>query len=337
MNPKSSISLIVPVYNMGSFLPELWSSISQSGLLEALDEVVFVDDGSTDDTAKEIRRLSDLNSSCELKISPVILTENKGRFFARYYGAQQALGYKLLFLDARNKLKEHFVPAFKELSQTHDALMGIADVDLSRGNIFCLYWERSHARIFARHFEAIKRPFNLTLENYDQYLKGTTVFMCKKDIWLKACEVFEGNPPLNDDTYLLKEVVRQTPIHIDPRLRINWIPRENWKSFLARLWERGPSFAEYHIFAHKGAFFYIVMAGLVFIALTLACLFVYPNIGFGVIAVSILGMALSAGVFAKSFKEFFKIAPLHTAVLGVFGSGILYGIFVNLKKQLSKA
>lgn len=323
----TTISLVVPTYEMSGYLPELWASFESAGLFDVLEEVIVVDDGSKDATREVLARLA--GGAHGEKLVRVHLERNVGRFRARIEGAKRAKGSHVLFLDSRLTLPQGFGRALAVAAEKHASVMGVVDIDVTR-NVFCLYWDRSHRRIFRRTYEATKRELVLTPDNYDDHVKGTTVFLCERDTFLETSSAFEDL--LNDDTFLLKEMVKKTPITIDPTVRVQWVPRETFREFLERLWERGPSFVEYHVFEHQGAFFWAVVAGgVVFVGLsclTLAAPFVGGIAWTGALAAT----ALSTALFARSPVELVKLAPLHVAVVGTFGAGVLRGLWVNARR-----
>lgn len=325
-----TISLVIPTYEMSAHLAELWASLEGAGLFDLVTEIVIVDDGSRDATREVLARLKAGPRGDLLR--PVHLDENVGRFRARVEGASRAKGTHILFLDTRLTLPAGFADALRAAAEKYPSVMGAVDIDVTR-SIFCLYWERSHQRIFRKHYEATKKPLTLTPENYDEYLKGTGVLLCERELFLATSARFDEL--LSDDTFLLKEMVKKTPITIDPSVRVQWVPRENWKDFLARLWERGPSFVEYHVFEHHGAFFWAVVAGGValvgFAGLTLA----NPLLGAGAAFGAIGATALSTALFAQSLGEVIRLAPLHVAVVGTFGAGVLRGLVVNARRTLA--
>lgn len=326
------LSLIIPTYNMAEHLPRLFASLDASGLLNQLREVVFVDDGSTDDTP---HRLDAFAKQYTQLVRVLHLPVNLGRFQARWEGAKAARCEKILFLDTRLELENSFLEALVELVPKHQALMGVVNIDVST-SVFSLYWERSHRVLFRRHFSAAERGFFLTPENYDDFLKGTTVFLCMRSDFISACALFSETEVLSDDTALMKAIVQKSPIWVDARLAIRWWPRENAYDFLARLWERGPSFVEYHIFMRRsGPSFWVVCAGVLACIAFLIGLHISPLQTASVVLAGLVAMAVSVVAFARSFRESLMLMPLHVAVILTFSAAILRGLFVNANRVLT--
>lgn len=90
LNKKPFVSVIVPVYNGGVFLPKCLDALFASSY--ASFEVLVVDDGSTDDSAEISRR----------KGANILSTARRqsGPAAARNLAAQKASGDVLLFVDA---------------------------------------------------------------------------------------------------------------------------------------------------------------------------------------------------------------------------------------------
>ena len=327
---ESRLSVIIPTYNMAGHLPNLWTSLIRTRVIEAVDEVLFVDDGSTDDTLRVLEELKKREAySDKLKVLP--LKQNVGRFLARFEGAKVCYGERIIFIDSRVELTDSFGGTLKKLSTQYSSLMGAVEIDVSR-SVFCLYWQRSHEFLFKEHFRALKSPFQLNEENFEKYLKGTTFLLCPKNLFLDICEKFKGRQLLNDDTFVIKEIVKVQPVTIHPELKIKWTPRENLSDFLARLWERGPSFVEYHVFNKRAKLFWLVVAGLGGFISWLVVVSLLPAFGIKLALISILLVFASAIFMARTITEFVRIAPLHTAVFFTFAFATLRGLVVNLVK-----
>ena len=86
-------SVVVPVYNGAGVLP--WS-VPAVLALRGVAEVVWVDDGSTDDTAAGLARLT----AGEPRARVIRLPANRGRGAARNAGTAATTGRTLVFVDA---------------------------------------------------------------------------------------------------------------------------------------------------------------------------------------------------------------------------------------------
>jgi glycosyltransferase involved in cell wall biosynthesis len=90
MQNRPTISVVIPVYNRSALIGQALDSIARQTL--PVDEVVVVDDGSTDGTREAISRHS----------TPVryIYQENQGPSAARNKGIKEARGEYIAFLDS---------------------------------------------------------------------------------------------------------------------------------------------------------------------------------------------------------------------------------------------
>lgn len=87
------LSIVIPVYNGTPYLPQLVDSLLAQERVP--DEVIFVDDGSTDDSSAMIKGLG-----AGLAGLRVIRQKNQGQAVARNTGMREATGRYLAFADA---------------------------------------------------------------------------------------------------------------------------------------------------------------------------------------------------------------------------------------------
>ena len=316
------LTIVIPTYNMAAHLGPLIDSFRSSGLLAAA-ETLFVDDGSTDDTRRVLGAAMDVRT--------LALPRNVGRFEARFAGAREVDTEWILFLDTRLTLAAGFLPALAAAVERGHSTVGWVDLDPAH-DLYSLYWLRSHEAIFRQHYARQNQVTELTVRNYDSYLKGTTIFLCRTRDFLAVCETLAPLDIRSDDTRLMKLILERDRMFIDPALRVWWKPRTELKPFLARLVDRGPGFVEYHVFQRQGAFFLAVAAGLVALIGWIAHLFADPPAALGVAAFALAAMALSAGFLAHGWREWMRLAPLHVATILAFGVGVLYGLASNTAK-----
>lgn len=100
--PMPIVSVVVPAYNMQSYIEETLRSVLAS-TYPRLD-VIVVDDGSTDDTAAIAERIA-----AEDKRVRVFRKENGGASTARNYAIVRAYGSLILPVDADNTIEPQFI------------------------------------------------------------------------------------------------------------------------------------------------------------------------------------------------------------------------------------
>src|SRR5215216_5146423 len=89
------ISAVIPCYNKQNFIAETLDSVLVQTYIEAIKEIIVVDDGSTDKTADIIKEKRSLHP-----IIHYIYQSNAGVSAARNTGISYASGRYIAFLDA---------------------------------------------------------------------------------------------------------------------------------------------------------------------------------------------------------------------------------------------
>lgn len=106
---KGLLSVVIPYYNMGSYVDETIQSILQSEYPDK--EIIIVNDGSNDQMS--LQKLKEYKSNKSIKI---INKSNKGLGDTRNVGAEHAAGEFLAFLDADDKVApSYYSSAIKAL------------------------------------------------------------------------------------------------------------------------------------------------------------------------------------------------------------------------------
>ena len=150
------VSLVIPVLNERENLSALWARLRDvtKQVPEAHFEAIFVDDGSTDNTATEIQRLA---TSGNLDWVLVALSRNFGHQAAITAGMEYASGDALIFLDADLQDPPELIKPFLEkFQQGYDVVFGV------RQNRKEPLWLRLCFKAFYRLFNAIaERPIPL--------------------------------------------------------------------------------------------------------------------------------------------------------------------------------
>ncbi len=108
------ISVIIPCYNYGRFLPDAVNSVLGQKKDGLAVEIIVVDDGSTDDTAAVAQRLG--------SAIRYIHQENQGLSAARNTGIRAAKGDYLVFLDADDLLTDRTLASHLDNFTAHPEL-----------------------------------------------------------------------------------------------------------------------------------------------------------------------------------------------------------------------
>ncbi len=119
------ISLIIPVYNLISFLPDCMAAIEAQTISRDELEVILVDDGSTDGS---LEFMTEYAKHTALQIR-VFSQENAGPGPARNLGLKVATGEYIAFLDA-----DDFYPSAEVLESLYEAAIA-NDADICGGTL----------------------------------------------------------------------------------------------------------------------------------------------------------------------------------------------------------
>jgi glycosyltransferase involved in cell wall biosynthesis len=153
------VSVIIPTYNRAHILPRALESVFLQELKDL--EVVIVDDGSVDDTARVVRDLADPR----LVYHP--LDRNRGIGAARREGVSRARGGLLAFLDSDDLWK----PA--KLTRMVEAFERFPEVDL----VFSDYEEINYIQNIRDHGFGLAREL---FEALDSAPQGDGWFVVRK-------------------------------------------------------------------------------------------------------------------------------------------------------------
>lgn len=157
VSPQSAppkISVVVPVFNYGSFLPAALQSIVQQNDSEL--EIVVIDDGSSDDTAAVAKQW--------VAGYPALVRyyrqSNRGPGAARNNGAQRCAGDYLLFLDADDRMLPGALLKFRRAIATYP------DANLIYGGYQSVYRDDSYRTRLAPALS------NSKFQNFCRFVRG---------------------------------------------------------------------------------------------------------------------------------------------------------------------
>ena len=110
---KPEISIVVPVYNVESYIKRCLDSISAQSMREI--EVLLIDDGSTDKSGE----ICDSYAKSDKRFS-VIHQENKGLSGARNIGLKYATGKYIMFVDPDDYVENDFCKIPYEVAEKNN-------------------------------------------------------------------------------------------------------------------------------------------------------------------------------------------------------------------------
>jgi glycosyltransferase involved in cell wall biosynthesis len=103
-NKKATVSVIIPTYNYANRIAECIKSVEEQTL--KVDEIIVVDDGSSDNTVEKITALQNEGHNILFHTK-----QNGGVATARNFGANKSTGKYLCFIDPDDKIDSKFIEA----------------------------------------------------------------------------------------------------------------------------------------------------------------------------------------------------------------------------------
>lgn len=116
------ITVIIPNYNNATFLP---ACIQSCIIQEPIDQIIVIDDSSTDDSIEIVGKLLEKYPQVELIRSDA--PKPKGAAFCRNRGLQKANGKYIAFLDSDDVFEEGRFEAALTLLESNPSIDGVYD------------------------------------------------------------------------------------------------------------------------------------------------------------------------------------------------------------------
>ena len=102
-----TIGVVIPCYNVQAYIAyAVNSALSQTS---KFDQIILVDDGSTDNTWNEIQKFRDV-----AEVDIFKLDKNKGLGYARNFGTKQAHTEFIMFMDSDDLIDANLVSDFRK-------------------------------------------------------------------------------------------------------------------------------------------------------------------------------------------------------------------------------
>jgi glycosyltransferase involved in cell wall biosynthesis len=310
--PLTPFSVIVPVYNGAETLDACLTALMEQNYPREHFEVIVVDDGSTDETARIAAKFS---------VRLISLGSNQGRIVARITGAQAARFETLVFNDARVTPERELLAKVGRL-EYEPVIPDVRDYDGSRWGLPRFFY-LLRCRLYAPYYPLSKDrgDFWITTENFDRAPKGTGCFVCSRGRWI-ANQPETSDRETSDDTRILRKIVATKPILRTVAASARYQQRTGFMAVIRHTFRRGPLFADYYL--RPGGRYFVLYAGLwgfILLALLLAGL----NPWYGMLAAGLVLTALAGAVvyLSRSWSDILVVAVCLPAIAVAFGLGIL--------------
>lgn len=99
------VSVIIPVYNVGRYLPQCFDSVTSQTYRNL--EIIVIDDGSTDDSGSICDQYAEKDDRIR-----VIHTDNRGLASARNLGLENVSGEYISFIDSDDWIEPQTIEMF---------------------------------------------------------------------------------------------------------------------------------------------------------------------------------------------------------------------------------
>ncbi len=192
----TTISVVIPTYNRAQTLQR--ALVSAYGQTRPADEVIVVDDGSSDNTAEVVARFPNAQL--------VKMPSNQGAAAARNRGIEEANSEFIAFLDSDDIWLAHKLETQLEHMQ--------ANPDL--GLLCCgiTVTERDGA-VHYHGFPYLSPPEGWTFETLQRYPFSTPTWFARRDV-LRAANGFDKDLTNSEDLDFLARLQAQTQIEVLP-------------------------------------------------------------------------------------------------------------------------
>lgn len=178
------VSVIVPVYNRCNVIERCYISLINQKYNNI--EIIFVDDGSTDDSLLIMNNFND-------KRVKIIRQKNKGPMEARKYGLENSSGEYILFVDSDDRLDKDYIYKLVRAIEMNNSNMAI-------GRLGVHYYYPFLKEIVLK---AKKRPKKIDLCKNKEYLSVLTPGMVGKLFKRELLDLGDYNLLANEDIVIM--------------------------------------------------------------------------------------------------------------------------------------
>lgn len=322
------ISVIVPTYNAANTIRDTIEALLNQNYPKNKYEVIFVDDGSNDDTVKIIK---------SYKKVKLIKQKHKGPAAARNLGAKKARGGILLFTDSdcvpsRNWIRDMIKPL------KNSKIVGVSGTyrTLNKDSLIA----RFVGYEISRNHEIMKK------QKYIDFI-GSYSAAYRKDIFLKfggfdeSFPIASGEDPelsfrISKAGYKMVFQSKAYVYHRHPDTLWKFLKQQFWRGYWrVLLYKKHTDKMFRHAYTPLRLYFEIVLLGLTLLLLLLGILSFTPIMYgfFGLFLVFLSTLPFSFKIFKKD-KKVGLIAPIVIILRNFFvGMGIICGLKILFENR----
>ncbi len=187
--PTPSISVIIPAYNEAENLEPLQQKLEF--VLEELParwEIIYIDDGSSDETWGKIEALNQTDS----RIKGIRLSRNFGHQYALFAGLQRATGDAVISMDADLQHPPALLPKLFEQWQSGHKVVNTARLDPDDFSPFKRYTSRLFYRLFSYLSGVPLEPGMADFRLLDRQVVGDILKMREEGLFLRGIVQWVG-------------------------------------------------------------------------------------------------------------------------------------------------
>ena len=323
------ISIIVPVYNEEKTIRKSLNALINQDYPKKDYEIVVVNDGSTDNTARIVKNIA---RRARVKIRLINLEKNFGRAYAREIGAKKAKYGMLLFIDSRCIAEKDLLKNLKKIN--YWPLVGNTYMEKNR-SIFDYFFSIIRKKFYRDYFGRNFKDVMLNEENFDKIPKGTGIFFCSKDLFLSS-QLKNKTKDISDDTKLLKNILKKKNILKTSKARALYLSRKSFLANAKHMFARGPKFVDYYFGKNNKISLLFYLFILIFSAFLLFLIFsVFYSLKLFLFSLTFL-FILYVGTciyLSKTPKDFSILFLLLLPFIFIFYFGCLFGIIKKIKRK----
>lgn len=182
MTHPCQLSIVVPVYNEADMIDAFHRKVTEVMAAMSLShEIVFVDDGSSDETVAKIEALAQRDPH----VSGVKFSRNFGKDMALLAGLSQANGDYMLMIDGDLQHPPDLIPDLWRHAQTADIVYTVRTEDRGVG-LFKKYSSKLFYRLFSYLADAKLEQGTTDFKIISRKVRDAITAMDERDLFLRG-------------------------------------------------------------------------------------------------------------------------------------------------------